>query len=100
MFAWLRRFLASKAAPARPAPPPFPAGAELSSRSLPDLIRDLDGLDTFALGPVGIAAVMSSGEAIACEIAARPEGVAAAEQLVATGGPAARLYALWILGQR
>ena len=78
----------------------MPSRDELSSRSLPDLVRDLDRNDTFALGPVGIAAVMSSGEAIAREIAARPDGVAAAEQLVATGGPAARLYALWILGQR
>jgi hypothetical protein len=95
VFAWLRRLLASAPAPSRPAPP----YEHLASRSVPELIRELDALDTIALGRVGVAALMSPGEAIARAIAARPDGVVAAEQLVATGGPAARLYGLWILGE-
>lgn len=57
----------------------------------------LTAVETFALGPVGPAALPSTGETLTRELARRADAVDAFTSLVGRGNPVARLYAYWAL---
>ena len=93
--ALLCTFLASGTAAGGP-PRPTPAAAALSKETASDL-KLLAAVDSFAVGGVGYAGTTSRGEELARAIAARPDAIAAFEQLATGESAAARVYAFWAL---
>jgi hypothetical protein len=88
-------FLAAGSAAGGP-PGPTPVTAALSKETAADL-KALAAVDSFAVGGVGVAGMMSPGEKLTRAIAARPDAVAAFEQVAAGKNAAARVYAYWAL---
>ncbi len=88
-------FLAAGSAAGGP-PRGTPVTAALSKETASDL-KALAAVDSFAVGGVGVAGTMSPGEKLTRAIAARPDALAAFEQVSAGKNPAARVYAYWAL---
>jgi hypothetical protein len=61
------------------------------------LVAALDEMGFVAFGGIGYEVVVSEGELVTRELAARPRAAVALAWLVVHGRPAARLYAYWAL---
>ena len=88
-------FLAAGSAAGAP-PGTKPVTVALSKETASDL-KALAAVDSFAVGGVGVAGTMSPGEKLTRAIAARPDALAAFEQVASGTNPAARVYAYWAL---
>ncbi|HKE19816.1 MAG TPA: hypothetical protein VKB80_33300 [Kofleriaceae bacterium] len=96
VIAFLCSFLAASSAAGDPPQATPPVTAALSKETASDM-KALSAVDFFALGGVGVAGSISPGEKLTRAIAARPDAIAAFEQVATGTNPAARVYAYWAL---
>ena len=89
-------FLAAGSAAGGPPRVTPPVTAALSKETASDM-KALAAVDSFAVGGVGVAGTISRGEELTRAIAARPDAIAAFEQVATGKNPAARVYAYWAL---
>ncbi len=89
-------FLAAGSAAGGPPQGTPPVTAALSKETASDM-KALGAVDFFAVGGVGVAGTLSRGEELTRAIAARPDAIAALEQVVTGKNAAARVYAYWAL---